>query len=142
MASPRQNNTVKLKPGPVCSVCPLYDSCRKICEYVEDLLPSVERGRVDAEDLPRLYMGIRMTNALLDNLTLLTSRQQEVVRLYYRESLQQHEIAELLHVTQQAVHDALQRARLTVGRALKRGTRSGPWLSGVMGRLETTSGMP
>ncbi|HIN79848.1 MAG TPA: hypothetical protein EYN00_02095, partial [Planctomycetes bacterium] len=71
---------------------------------------------VDAEDLPRLYMGMQMVRTLLDNAHRLTPRQQHVVRLYYRESLMQKEIAERLQVTQQAVHDALSRARLSVGR--------------------------
>ncbi|MEM7166321.1 MAG: sigma factor-like helix-turn-helix DNA-binding protein [Planctomycetota bacterium] len=78
----------------------------------------MERGRVDNEDLPSLYFGRQLTNALLDNTALLTPRQQEVVQLYYREALQQKEIAAMLHVTQQAVNDSLQRARMTVGRHL------------------------
>ena len=109
------------RPGPVCRVCPLRSSCRSICEVIEALLPSPERGRVDAEDLPRLYSGIRMRRALLDYSHLLTEKQQEVVRLYYRESLQQHEIAERLGVTQQAVHDSLRRARKTIGDRVLRG---------------------
>lgn len=109
----------ELQPGPVCNVCPLYESCRSICEPVSELLPSMERGRVDAEDLPRIELGIRITNAILDNMGLLTPHQQEVVRLYYRESLLQHEIASLLEVSQQAVNDTLQRARLTIGNAVK-----------------------
>ena len=104
------------KPGPVCSVCPLFNGCSQICDPVSAILPSMERGRVDAEDLPRLYMGIQMVRTLLENAHRLTPRQQEVVRLYYRESLMQKEIAERLQVTQQAVRDALSRARQTVGR--------------------------
>ena len=114
-----------VRPGPVCRVCPLRSSCRSICEVVEALLPSPERGRVDAEDLPRLFSGIRMRRALLDMSHILTERQQEVVRLYYRESLQQHEIAERLGVTQQAVHDSLRRARKTVGERILQGGRNG-----------------
>lgn len=107
-----------LKPGPVCSVCPLYSVCTAICEPVESLLPSMERGRIDAEDLPKLYFGTRLTHALLDHPHLLTPRQQEVVRLYYRETLRQQDIARLLEISQQAVQDTLQRARATVGNAL------------------------
>ena len=45
------------EPGPVCGVCPVYDGCNHICHPVEtDQLPSMERGRIDPEDLPRLYM--------------------------------------------------------------------------------------
>ncbi|OUU23022.1 MAG: hypothetical protein CBC13_06705 [Planctomycetia bacterium TMED53] len=102
--------------GPVCSRCPVRSGCNKICDLVENLIPSMEKGRVDAEDLPRLYMGIRTVNVLLENTHLLTPRQQEVVQLYYRESLQQQEIAERLRVTQQAVADALVRARRAVGK--------------------------
>lgn len=115
-----QPSPTQMKPGPVCRVCPVYRRCQSTCEAVEGLLPSMERGRVDAEDLPRLYFGIQLTNALLDNTELLTPRQREVVRLYYRNALQQKEIAALLQVTQQAVNDSLQRARITVGRHLKK----------------------
>ncbi len=102
--------------GPVCSRCPIFSQCLKVCDLIENVIPSMEKGRVDAEDLPRLYMGIRTVNVLLDNIHLLTSRQQQVVQLYYRESLQQQEIADRLKVTQQAVADALVRARRAVGK--------------------------
>ncbi|MHC4936791.1 MAG: sigma factor-like helix-turn-helix DNA-binding protein [Planctomycetota bacterium] len=115
-----------LRQGPICRICPLRSSCRAICEVVEALLPSPERGRVDAEDLPRLFSGIRMRRALLDMSHILTERQQEVVRLYYRESLQQHEIASLLGVSQQAVHDSLRRARKTVGEKILHEGRTAP----------------
>lgn len=102
--------------GPQCSKCPIHSRCRRICDLVENLIPSMEKGRVDSEDLPRLYMGLRTVNVLLDNLEILTPRQQQVVHLYYRESLMQQEIAERLKVTQQAVADSLVRARRAVGR--------------------------
>lgn len=102
--------------GPFCSICPIRNGCGKICDLVENLIPSMERGRVDSEDLSRLYMGLRSVNVLLDNIEMLTPRQQEVVRLYYRESLMQQEIAERLKVSQQAVADSLVRARRAVGR--------------------------
>ncbi|MDE0958582.1 MAG: hypothetical protein OSB12_08095 [Planctomycetota bacterium] len=102
--------------GPFCSICPVRSGCGKICDLVENLIPSMERGRVDSEDLSRLYMGLRSVNVLLDNIEMLTPRQQEVVRLYYRESLMQQEIAERLKVSQQAVADSLVRARRAVGR--------------------------
>lgn len=104
----------------VCKTCPLHRTCVRICAWVEPLLPSMEQGRVDAEDLPRLYQGRLMVHALLDNLELLTPRQQKVVHLYYQKSLQQQQIAEQLDITQQAVGDALQRARATVGRHLRK----------------------
>jgi len=112
-----------LRPGPVCRVCPLRPTCRAICDLIEALLPSMERGRVDAEDLPRLHAGIRMRRALLDGSHILTPHQQEVVRLYYRESLQQGEIAERLGVSQQAVHDSLRRARHAIGEQILHGGR-------------------
>jgi len=104
----------------LCRDCPLRRTCTHVCQYVEPLLPSIEQGRVDPEDLPRLFQGRLMVHALLDNLDLLTPRQQEIVRLYYRENLQQTEIAERLTITQQAVGDSLQRARTTVGQKLRR----------------------
>lgn len=120
-------DTSQLQPGPVCGVCPLFHSCNAVCEPVEMLLPSMERGRVDPEDLPRLHMGIRLTNAILDHDDILTDRQRDVVRLYYRESLLQHEIAERLDITQQAVNDTLKRARLAVGKYIRED------LSGIAG---------
>lgn len=91
-----------------------------ICHYVEAKLPSLEAGRLDHEDLERIYQGRIMTHAILDNVHLLTARQQQVVQLYYRENRQQREIAELLSITQQAVGDALTRAKTTVGNHLTR----------------------
>ena len=76
----------------------------------------MEKARVDAEDLSRLFMGIRTVNVMLDNTQMLPPRHKEVVQLYYRESLMQQEIAEKLHVSQQAVADSLVRARRAVGR--------------------------
>ncbi len=76
-------------------------------------------GRIDHEDLARLYQGRIMTHAILDNVEILTPRQQEVVQLYFRENRQQVEIAEALHISQQAVGDALVRAKLAVGKKLK-----------------------
>lgn len=102
--------------GPYCSRCPARSRCSRICDLVDQLIPSMERGRVDSEDLPRLFMGLRSVNVLLDNIQILTPRQQEVVRLYYRESLMQQEIAQRLQVTQQAVADSLVRARRAIGR--------------------------
>jgi len=104
----------------MCFHCPLRRTCIQICEYVEKLLPSMERGRIDYEDLERLYQGRIMTHALLDNVDLLTQRQQQVVQRYYRENKSQEVIAEELSITQQAVHDALSRAKKTIGNKLKR----------------------
>ena len=104
----------------MCKRCPLRRTCTSICQYVEPLIPSLEQGRVDYQDLVRIYQGRLMTHAILDNLDLLTPRQREVVHLYYRENKQQREIAENLTITQQAVGDALQRARATIGRKIRK----------------------
>ena len=103
----------------MCWECPLRRTCVQICSYVDTLLPSMTAGRVDREDLARLYQGRIMTHAILDNVEILTPRQQEVVQLYFRENRQQVEIAEALHISQQAVGDALVRAKLAVGKKLK-----------------------
>jgi RNA polymerase sigma factor (sigma-70 family) len=103
----------------LCKHCPLRRTCCQICSYVEPHLPSMEEGRIDYEDLLRIYQGRLMTHALLDNLDVLTARQREVVNLYYREVLSQQDIACRLGITQQAVADALQRARATVGKHLR-----------------------
>jgi len=103
----------------MCLDCPLRRTCPEICAYLEAMLPSLEAGRVDHEDLERLYQGRIMTHAILDNVEILTGRQQQVVQLYYRENLQQREIAEALKITQQAVGDALVRAKTAVGKKLK-----------------------
>lgn len=104
----------------MCYDCPLRRTCSEICSYLETKLPSMEAGRVDHEDLARLYRGRLMVNALLDHADILTERQQQVVHLYYQKNLQQREVATLLNITQQAVGDALARAKLAVGRKLKK----------------------
>lgn len=102
----------------MCGSCPVRAFCTRICEVVENMLPSMERGRLDHEDLARIYFGMQMTQAVLDNLHLLTKRQQQVAHLYFRERKLQREIASTLQITQQAVHDALLRAKRTIGRKL------------------------
>jgi RNA polymerase sigma factor (sigma-70 family) len=79
----------------------------------------MESGRVDHKDLARLYQGRIMVHAILDNLDILAERQRQVAELYYRQNLQQQEIARLLCITQQAVGDALVRAKAAVGKKLK-----------------------
>ncbi len=90
--------------------CPFCNEIHEItiCAALEELLPSMEVGRVDYEDLPRLYLGRLMRRIILDNEESLTERQQEVVRLYYREGHYQKEIAEMLSITQQGVSDHLE----------------------------------
>lgn len=104
----------------MCKFCPLRRTCTQICQFVEPLIPSMEQGRVDYDDLVRIYQGRLLTHAILDNVDLLTPRQRQVVHLYYRENKQQREIADILTITQQAVGDALQRARTVVGKKLHR----------------------
>ena len=103
----------------MCHECPLRRTCSNICEFVELQLPSLEAGRVDHEDLERIHQGRSMTHALLDNVDVLTDRQKQVVEFYYRENLQQVEIARTLSISQQAVGDTLARAKLTIGKKLK-----------------------
>ena len=103
----------------MCRECPLRRTCTQICVYVEGQLPSMEAGRVDRKDLERLYQGKVMVHAILDNLDILAGRQRQVVELYYRQNLQQQEIARLLAISQQAVGDALARAKVAVGKKLK-----------------------
>ena len=102
-----------------CNLCPLRRTCNQSCDYVEPHLPSMEQGRVDYEDLLRIYQGKLMTQALLDNVEILTQRQQEVVTLYYRSVLSQKAISSRLGISQQAVADSLQRARTAVSNKLR-----------------------
>jgi RNA polymerase sigma factor (sigma-70 family) len=103
----------------MCRHCPLRRTCFEICPWVEAVLPSMQTGRVDHADLERLYQGRIVTHAMLDNVDVLTPRQQDIVQLYFRENLQQTEIAERLGISQQAIADALVRAKVTVGQKLK-----------------------
>jgi len=79
----------------------------------------MEQGRIDAEDLPKIWRGRIVTRAILDNTHLLTELQKEIVRLYYRENMLQREIGERLGTTQQAVNDHLRRIREKIGKDLK-----------------------
>lgn len=94
-----------------CRTCPVRPRCTQICDDIELQLPSMETGRVDHEDLPRLYAGMVMTRIILDHEDDLTERQREVVRLYYREAHEQKEIAAMLGISQQAVSDHLEAVR-------------------------------
>lgn len=95
-----------------CRTCDIRERCRVVCETIEAILPSMEQGRVDFEDLPRIYEGGIITNIILDNEDLLAPRQREIVHLYYRESNNQEEIGTILGITQQAVADSLKAVRL------------------------------
>jgi len=46
--------------------------------------------------------------------TLLTKKQQNIIEMYYKENFSLSEVAEHLHVSRQAVHDALSRAVRTL----------------------------
>lgn len=94
-----------------CPTCEIREACTKVCDDVEKILPSMETGRVDYEDLPNLYVGRIMRRIILDNEESLTERQQEVVRLYYREGLYQKDIADQLGISQQGVSDHLEAVR-------------------------------
>ena len=102
-----------------CGKCPDFARCLMIFWWVEGLLASMEQGRLDFEDLSRIFEGRVITNLILSNTHLLTPRQQEVAQLYYRENKKQREIADALKITQQAVTDCLTRARAAVGDKIK-----------------------
>lgn len=95
-----------------CRTCDIRERCRTICETIGALLPSMEQGRVDYEDLPHIYEGKVVTNLILDNEDLLAPRQREIVRLYYRETMKQADIGSTLDITQQAVAAALKAVRM------------------------------
>ena len=95
-----------------CRTCDIRERCKAICETIGALLPSMEQGRVDYEDLPRIYEGKVVTNLILDNEDLLAPRQREIVRLYYRETMKQADIGSVLDITQQAVAAALKAVRM------------------------------
>ncbi len=103
-----------------CNACPVRDRCQEICSNVSGLLPSMEQGRVDAEDLPRLWIGRITTHLILDYEDLLTDRQKQVVGLYYRESLLQKEIAAMLGISQPAVNQILSDVRRKVWKMYKK----------------------
>ena len=64
-------------------------------------------------------LEIRDLHAAVDNIEILTSRQQEIVNLYYRNVLSQKAISDRLCISQQAVADSLQRARTAVSNKLR-----------------------
>jgi RNA polymerase sigma factor (sigma-70 family) len=103
----------------MCRDCEYRSKCHVICPPVEEILPSMEQGRLDAEDLPRIFQGRIITKAILDNVDILTELQQQVVQLYYREEHLQREIAAKLGITQQGVNDHLRRIRDKIGKHLK-----------------------
>lgn len=103
-----------------CPTCPIKAQCDAICDDMETQLPSMETGRVDYEDLSKIYAGRIMTRIILDNEDLLTEKQQEVVRLYYRETMMQKEIASELGISQQAVSDHLEAVKARLWKSFKK----------------------
>jgi DNA-directed RNA polymerase specialized sigma subunit len=103
-----------------CPTCSIRAQCTAICDDVESQLPSMETGRVDYEDLQNLYVGRIMTRIILDNEDSLTDKQKEVVRLYYRESMLQKEIAIELGISQQAVSDHLEAVKNRLWKTFKK----------------------
>lgn len=104
----------------ICEACQKRAFCTEICPAVESIIPSMEAGRVDAEDIPRIMEGRSYVNTLLSNVNLLTQHQRIVVRQYYREGLQQEEIARLSGVSQQAIADCINKARARIGKKMKK----------------------
>lgn len=103
-----------------CPTCSFKPQCDNICDDVETQLPSMETGRVDYEDLHSLYVGRIVTRIILDNEELLTDKQREVVRLYYRETMLQQDIAEELGISQQAVSDHLDNVKSRLWKTFKK----------------------
>lgn len=103
-----------------CPTCSFKPQCDAICDDLESKLPSMETGRVDYEDLQSLYVGRIMTRIILDNEELLTDKQREVVRLYYRETMIQKEIATELGISQQAVSDHLDAVKSRLWKTFKK----------------------
>jgi len=99
-----------------CETCEKRNNCKSLCEAVESLIPSMESGRVDDEDIRKLMTGRIETAIILDYSDTLTEKQKTIVQLYYREGLNQKAIAEALNTTQQAVSDSLKRARASIGK--------------------------
>ncbi len=97
----------------------IRDRCIDISNNLERFLPGMEQGRVDPEDLPRLWIGRITTHLILDYEDRLTARQQQVVQLYYRESLLQREISERLSISQPAVNKILADVRRKVWKLYK-----------------------
>ncbi len=65
--------------------------------------------------MERALAGRDRANRMFDAYgALLTPRQQELLRRYYQEDLSLGEIAEQMHVSRQAVHDALRRAQTSL----------------------------
>jgi len=123
-----------------CRACDIRERCRIVCEAIEAILPSMEQGRVDFEDLPRIYEGRIITDIILDNEDLLAPRQREIVRLYYRESSNQEEIGAVLGITQQAVADALKAVRLRFMRMYQK--RKAPYDTIERGKYDEIEDIP
>lgn len=103
-----------------CPTCNIRSQCNAICDDLETHIPSMETGRVDYEDLQNLYVGRIMTRIILDNEDSLTDKQREVVRLYYRESKLQKDIATELKISQQAVSDHLEAVKNRLWKTFKK----------------------
>ena len=102
-----------------CNTCAKRENCNTICNDVENSLPSMEKARIDAEDIRKLLNGKIETSIILDYSDVITEKQRKIVDLYYRENLQQKDIAQCLAISQQAVNDTLTRARIKIGKVSK-----------------------
>ena len=101
-----------------CSNCEKRSTCTEICDKVKDLIPSMEQGRVDQDDIPSILRGKVETSQILHNRSkggYYTELQREVVDLYFNENLFQREIAEKLDSSQQAVCHVLKAVRQKAG---------------------------
>lgn len=104
-----------------CSGCPKYEHCSSICEKIEKLLPSMERGKlhggkIKTEDLKELVRRIAMVRTILDYRGKLKGRQKQVVDMYYNDGLTQSEIAKRLGIAQKNVCEYMKRALRKIGK--------------------------
>ena len=114
----------------VCRDCPKRDSCCEICNDLERLLPSMERGklhggRIKTEDLKELVRRMAAVRTILDYRDRLSGRQRQVVDLYYNEGLTQREIANRLGIAQKNVCEYMKRALRKIAKWAKEEARHG-----------------
>lgn len=111
-----------------CSNCPKRDSCKKICERLEKMLPSMERGKlhggkIKTDDLKELVRRMGVVRTILDFRDRLSGRQRQVVDMYFNEGLTQSEIAKRLGIAQKNVCEYMKRAFRKIGKWAKEESR-------------------
>lgn len=104
-----------------CNDCDKRDVCTEICPVIEAQLPGIQAGEVHDQTPEDILWGRIVTQIILDyeRHYKLSDPQKEVLNLYYRQGLEEPEIAKVLGIKQQAVNNRLQRARKRIGIAAK-----------------------